>query len=546
MKKRTILVLCIATLLSAAGCNSQGNSRVDYTTASEARTTAVTTEATASGTSSETSGTAADGTGETGTVTTATTAETAEVTTAVMTAVSKRNTDTLVNKMSENERSRAEKRKLTLLESADEAGHKVGIMFQTMDTDYAYELLDDHRLSMSEEDYNTAKAEIDKFVKEGKDISVPYLATVDNCYYTGVIPNLDYNGGTLSIRSSEGATTQELNFANMEEYFDYLKEQGTKNGTNADHTVKAAKLVFDAIINKTYETIPEGSINIREMPSSFFNDPFTDFRDTWEYDRNAVSAIKDSIDEYVIYDDELATEFLVHVTLPPNYDKNKTYPVLFLTDGVWRFGNCPELRTLMENGECADVLLVTLGYGYLYDGSSEFNRFTHLLEGRNMLLQFVTDNVMPYLGENYHIDYANSSLYGHSNGGVFTHNAVFKSDQYENQPFGRYIIGSPAFWALYNEEYFDLDPDGCEADYSYFDRHEKLDKKVFLCGGSQEDPDYSDSYKGHDTTLEGLAKLNDRLKQKGADVSYKLYESHHYQYIPEMLKEYLKTEYPKK
>ena len=41
-------------------------------------------------------------------------------------------------------------------------------------------------------------------------------------------------------------------------------------------------------------------------------------------------------DEINIYDEELDVEFLVHVTLPPNYDDNKTYPVFFLTDGVGR------------------------------------------------------------------------------------------------------------------------------------------------------------------------------------------------------------------
>ena len=87
---------------------------------------------------------------------------------------------------------------------------------------------------------------------------------------------------------------------------------------------------------------------------------------------------------------------------------------------------------------------------------------------------------MPYLGENYNIDYENSTLYGHSDGGVFTHYALFNSDRYENQPFGRYIIGSPAFWGLYDTT-FNLDPEGCETDYGYFDRHEVLDKKVFLC-----------------------------------------------------------------
>ena len=71
-----------------------------------------------------------------------------------------------------------------------------------------------------------------------------------------------------------------------------------------------------------------------------------------------------------------------------------------------------------------------------------------------------------------------------------------------------------------------------------------MDKHVFLCGGSQEDPDYAEKYNGNKTTLEGLEALNEDLESHGADVQYKLYDSHHYQYIPDMLVEYLKATYP--
>ena len=44
--------------------------------------------------------------------------------------------------------------------------------------------------------------------------------------------------------------------------------------------------------------------------------------------------------------------------------------------------------------------------------------------------------------------------------------------------------------------------------------------------------------------VEGVAKLKERLEAHNAELTYKLYESHHYQYIPEMLIEYLKEMYP--
>lgn len=458
----------------------------------------------------------------------------------------------LVNKMTETERSRVDKHALTLLdESVEEREeHKVSIEFKTETPDNMRDNLESMRDNITDDEYKQAFENINKMAESGESFSYPVYALIDGCFYSGIFwePENDNNGMTLTSynETGEGETTT---FATFEECLDWAAKDYKKNGFPDDvikNKIRQMQMIRDALKSGDYETLPEGSINPNDssLYTDPYADPFADYRNVWEYDRKSVEAIKDSIDEISIYDEELNTEFLVHVTLPPNYDKNKTYPVFFLTDGVWRFGNHTELRKVMENGDSADVILVSLGYNYKIDGTNPYYRFTHLIQERNKLLDFITDNLMPYLGENYNIDYANSSLYGHSNGGVFTHNALFHSDLYDNQPFGNYIIGSPAFWGLYDEN-FDLNPEGCQNDYGYFDRNDTLSKNVFLCGGSMEDPDYADSYNGHDTTLEGLEKLNDRLKSHNANVTYKLFESHHYQFIPEMLIEFLKETYPK-
>lgn len=438
----------------------------------------------------------------------------------------------LENKMTELERSRVEKHGLTLLDDPeavevsdlilDPGNHTVSVEY--------YQPMDEGSLTTE-------------------------LVLVDGKLEMYSIPGEDYNGGEYSFMYSgindEGEyVEQELTFATFEEYLDWIREDSMKNygysEGKAELSAQRVRIAYEAIKSGNYEVLPKGTIDFSDQ--SLYDtgeDEYADYRNTWEYDRDAVEKIKDSIDEINIYDEELDVEFLVHVTLPPDYDKDKTYPVFFLTDGVWRFGNHSELRKVMEEGEAADVILVSLGYNYHMNGTDETNRYLHLVQARSSLLNFITDNLMPYLGENYKIDYANSTLYGHSDGGVFTHHALFNSDQYENQPFGYYIIGSPAFWCLYDKE-IELDPEGCETDYGYFDRNERLDKHVFLCGGALEDPDYQDSYNGHATTLEGLENLKERLESHGSDVTYKLYDSHHYQFIPEMLIEYLKETYPKR
>ncbi len=467
----------------------------------------------------------------------------------------------LTNKMTEMELDLVNRHALTLLDEIEKpnadpnAEHKVSIEFQTIDLDEYRKNLEECRSEIGDEQYEAGMEEIRIAEEKGEDsIQFSNYVLVDGYIVPRLIPTADdfNDGGSFSFTSNTIEENGEqkveyVSFDSMEEYLDYIREQNSKFGhTNEEIEIELlhVQLAYEALKNGNYETLPEGSVDINDESLYIYN-ALQNYRSDWEFDREAVEAIKDSVDEIYFYDEELGKTFVVHVTLPPNYDKDKTYPVFFLTDGIWRFGNCPELRKCMENGEAAPVILVSLYYSYDVTDPDQGLRYYDLVIERDKLLDFITDNLMPYLTENYNIDCANSTLYGHSDGGVFTHNAVFNSDRYENQPFGHYIIGSPALWGLYNyNDYSGISSDDVKNDYGYFDRNEKLNKTIFLCAGSQEDPDYKDSYNGHDTTLEGVAKLKERLEAHGVDLTHKLYESHHYQYIPEMLVEYLKKRYP--
>lgn len=470
----------------------------------------------------------------------------------------------LTNKMTENERQRVDKHELTLLiepketTNTEQTEHKVSVEFCTLSIEELRENVEsDYDLNlMTDEEYKAAMEEIKISEEKGENTLTinPYIL-VDGYLVQYVVPyaDPDYDGGSIAFTSStmcENGEKQieELSFESFEEYLDWIRKMDSKCGYSdekIEQDVLHVQIANEALKTGDYEILPEGTVNTEDPSLCLWNDENADYRSEWEYDRKAVEAIQDSIDEISIYDEEMDTEFTVHVTLPPDYDESKTYPVFFLTDGIWRFGNHPELRKLMENGEASPVILVSMWYSYNtpYDGGN--TRYFDLVINRDKLLNFVTDNLMPYLTENYNIDCANSTLYGHSDGGVFTHYSLFNSDDFDNQPFGHYIIGSPALWGLYNyNDHENISSDDVLNDYGYFDRNEKLSKSVFLCAGSQEDPDYADNYNGHDTTLEGTAKLKERLEAHGADLTYKLYDSHHYQYIPEMLAEYLKETYP--
>lgn len=526
MKKAITLLLILAATLSITACGDKQES-------SSQPESSISTETTDSSTESST-------------------AETIQPQTATPTK--------LTNKMTETELQFTKKHGLTLLDelekpSADpNAEHTVSIEFMTSDIDKSRAYYEENHDSITDEEYNNGMKKLQKIEEAGGEYRIPYYVLVDGYILPFSIPDeYSFQDGILFTFTAPIDENGEHNpttyqFASLDEYLEYISETAKLMNYNDELTeliLLDTQIAFDALKSGDYEELPEGAAyNNGENP--YLVDIFQNYRSDWEFDRAAVEEIKDSVDEINIYDEEMGKNFTVHVTLPPDYDENKTYPVFFLTDGIWRFGNCPELRKCMENGEAAPVILVSLYYSYDVTDPDQEMRYEDLVINRSELLDFITDNLMPYLCENYNIDCGNSTLYGHSDGGVFTHYALFNSDQYENQPFGHYIIGSPALWGLkhYNE-YEGISNDIYMNDYNYFDRNETLDKTVFLCAGSQEDPDYADNYReGDDTTLEGVAKLKERLESHNADLTYKMYESHHYQYIPEMLIEYLKEMYP--
>lgn len=309
--------------------------------------------------------------------------------------------------------------------------------------------------------------------------------------------------------------------------------------------------VFEAVEAEQYQKLP---LNTTSECFERLLEKQTGLDYSWELDEDAVAAIRDQVTEYHIHDDELDRDFVVHVAVPKRYEEaaKKTageeagtdgasaFPAFVLTDAVWRFNDIAKLLSEMEAGRAKPQILISIGQDYSISNSDNMERAAVFCEGKDKFLDFITDNLMPYLGEKYAIDYGNSTLFGHSLGGVFTHYALFNSDRYENQPFGCYIIGSPAFWSPYSREMSDY-PEQAK-DYGYFERNQTMGKSAFITAGSDEDEDYQEYFQGGDSTTESIAHLAERINAhcdpgSPAAVS-KLYKSHHYQYIPEMLVEY--------
>lgn len=404
-------------------------------------------------------------------------------------------------------------------------------------------------------------------IEEYKASFVPYIRgfVVDGRHYGTMIsfPLEDDDWfGWYSVLEDETLTTKEItDLQDLKDKLPVLMEEYSKEdyqycyfGADLNKELWEEDIIriFQARQDQTYKELPFGVSE--QIIDEYFQKRMNPKGDmSWELDKDEIEKIKDQVTEYTFYDEELDRKLVVHVAVPKGIEEEakrtsgedmaggSAFPALVLTDAVWRFNDMSKLLKEMDEGRAKPQILISIGQDYKICNSDNVERSALFCEGKDKFLDFITDNLMPYLGEKYSIDYESSTLFGHSLGGVFAHYALCNSDRYDNQPFGCYIIGSPAFWSPYSREMSDYESQA--NDYGYLDRNDTITKRVFITAGSDEDEDYAEYFEDGDSTTESIVHLAERINSKCDPSSPmakdKLYKSHHYQYIPDMLIEYV-------
>ena len=186
----------------------------------------------------------------------------------------------------------------------------------------------------------------------------------------------------------------------------------------------------------------------------------------------------DYIQELFIYDAEIDDSFIVHISMPPDYEENQAYPMVVITDGIWRLSDHPELRPMMVSGDIQPVILVSIGYPNGYD--YERIRVRDLVNDPESYLHFIVDNLVPYLSEIFPVDSRDMTIAGHSYGGYWAFYALFNNDTIGRNTFQNYYIGSPAFEASTN--FLRID----DFKKAYYERNSTLNSNVYVCVGEDE------------------------------------------------------------
>jgi predicted alpha/beta superfamily hydrolase len=214
---------------------------------------------------------------------------------------------------------------------------------------------------------------------------------------------------------------------------------------------------------------------------------------------NMPKAFLGGIDTYVInslvHKDR---QFQISVALPRTYkESEKSYPVLYSLDANSEFGIMVETARFLALDEAIpELLIVGIGspVGGRYMPSVQYRQLDYTptelttpeakkaiffpvdqpTGGAPKLLEFMRQQLMPFIEKKYRAKSDDRAIFGHSLGGLFSTYALFQSDRV----FQRFLIGSPSLpW-----------DDGVmfKVEKKYAEANTALPAKIFVSIGSEE------------------------------------------------------------
>jgi predicted alpha/beta superfamily hydrolase len=207
-------------------------------------------------------------------------------------------------------------------------------------------------------------------------------------------------------------------------------------------------------------------------------------------------------------------DFEISVALPESYSTSSSeYPAFYVTDSNFWYALVTQTNFLLRlNQEIPEMIVVGIGYPSenLMDLTGWRRRdFTPTRDpeqeaiwkesipgitefqsgGAPAFLQFIRDELKPFIASNYRVAESDSALMGDSLGGLFAFYVLF----HQPDTFQRYLIGSP---------FLDYDD---SVTFRFEEKlaaeHEDLPAKVFMAAGGLEGDELLSSMKEMETLL---------------------------------------------
>lgn len=195
-------------------------------------------------------------------------------------------------------------------------------------------------------------------------------------------------------------------------------------------------------------------------------------------------------------------EYEIYISLPDNYVQgDSTYPVLYLTDANQYFGLIADItRNLQWGSEMPETIIVGIGYpisAFKTDDErwgkwlawrmrdlsptntaqldKDFGTDNIKSGGASVFLQFMEQELFPFVEKNYRAKSQERTFVGFSLGGLFGLYSLFQKPGL----FQYYLIGSPSIW--YDNKTV------LQTEKTYAASHSDLSGRVFMAVGELEE-----------------------------------------------------------
>jgi hypothetical protein len=243
--------------------------------------------------------------------------------------------------------------------------------------------------------------------------------------------------------------------------------------------------------------------------------------------------------QFEIFSKEINQEFFINIGLPPNYSEDHDkYPVVYVTDAGPNFSGLMGSIPLMQLvNDLPSFVLVGISYKSQnsMDSMSLRNRdltptndkvwmatqkdmykiFGEDLPqveagGAKYFLDFINDEIKPFINNKYYVDTTDQTYCGFSLGGLFGLYTLFNS----SNSFKRYVIGSPSIW--WDDRYI------LKVEEEYAKKNKNLSAKVFMSIGDLEEEE-GDNFKMI-SNMKTLSKTLLSRKYEGLDLKTAIFE----------------------
>lgn len=192
---------------------------------------------------------------------------------------------------------------------------------------------------------------------------------------------------------------------------------------------------------------------------------------------------KSEIKSFKIFSESIKDTFVIDVSLPASYDKsNKKFPVLYLTDGNWRFEQHQPIHDMAAKENIKELIIVGISYPSNYNFDEI--RVRDLIVHPDKFLDLILYQIIPSIDSTYRTN-GERTLWGSSFGGFFALYTLFNYAEKTKGVFQNYIVASPAALEKtnFNGEHLNL----FEIEDRLYSKTKELNENLYVTVGGDEE-----------------------------------------------------------